>query len=77
MATEKEERFKKIAAARTNRVINDLRLLTNCANKNNYSYTQEEVNQMLRAIEEAIRDLKGAFSKKTSQETKFQFGSKK
>ena len=73
METEKQIRFHKIAEARTNKVINDIRILCNCANRNNYSYTQEEVAQMLRAIDDAVRDLKLAFSDKGSGSKSFSF----
>ncbi len=74
MDKDKHARFHKIAAARTNRIIKDLRLLANCANKNNYAYTQEEAAQMLRAIDEAVRDTKTAFSPKDSRVKPFKFG---
>lgn len=73
MSTEKEERFHKIAEARTNRVIDDLRLLSNCANKNNYSYTKEEVSQMIKAIDDAVRSLKAAFESKDNDGKSFTF----
>lgn len=73
METEKTQRFHKIAEARTNRVIKDIRLLSNCANRNNYSYTPEEVAQMLRAVDEAVRDLKIAFSGKDQAAKSFSF----
>ena len=73
MENEKEQRFHKIAEARTNRVINNIRLLSNCANRNNYAYTQEEVAQMLRAIDEAVRDLKIAFAGKDPASKTFSF----
>lgn len=73
MSNEKQEKFRKIAAARTNRVINDLRILSNCANRHNYTYTQEEATQILRAVDEAVRDLKIAFSAKDGASKAFSF----
>ena len=73
MDNEKQQRFHKIAEARTNRVINDIRLLSNCANRNNYAYTPEEVTHMLRAIDEAVRDLKIAFAGKENTNKTFKF----
>lgn len=73
MENEKRQRFLKIAEARTNRVIHDLDLLANCANTNNYAYTQEEVAQMLRSIDEGVRQLKAAFIEKNNEEKKFRF----
>lgn len=73
MDNEKHERFQRIAEARTNKVINDLRILSNCANTHNYSYTQEEAAQILRAVDDAVKDLKTAFSEKNSGSKTFSF----
>lgn len=69
MENEKQERFHRVAAKRTNRVLNDLRLLSGCANRNNYSYTDAEVAEMFSAIDNALRSAKASFQsgkKKTS-----------
>ena len=51
MSSSKKERFIKIAENRTNTIINTLRLLGNCSNKNNYEYTEEQVKQIFNAID--------------------------
>jgi len=51
---EKEERFIRIAENRTNKVINMIRLLGNCANRNNYQYTNEQVDRIFKAIEKEL-----------------------
>ena len=68
MTNAKKERFMKIAEKRTNNIINTLRLLGNCSNKNNYEYTNEQVKQIFSAIETELRLTKIKFEKK---ETKF------
>jgi len=59
----KEEKFKRIATARTRRILDDLRLLGNCSNTNIYSYTQEDVNKMFSAIEKEVKRVKALFDK--------------
>ena len=59
----KEEKFKRIATARTLRVLEDLRLLGNCANTSTYSYTKEEVNKIFGTIEKEIKRIKALFDK--------------
>ena len=59
----KEEKFKRIATARTLRVLNDLRLLGNCANTSIYSYTQKDVNKIFSAIEKELKRVKALFNK--------------
>jgi hypothetical protein len=73
MNNTKEERFHKIASARTNKVINDLRLLSNCANKNNYAYSAQEVEQMFKAVDEAVKNMKSSYNSKRSPKDSFSF----
>lgn len=58
---EKRERFEKVAVARTNKVLNDLRLLGNCSNKNNYSYSERDIKKIFNAIETEIKKTKSKF----------------
>lgn len=46
----KEERFRKVASRRVKEILNKMRLLKNCANKNNYSYTEEQADKIVSAI---------------------------
>ena len=58
---EKRERFEKVAVARTNKILDDLRLLGNCSNKNNYSYTEKDIKKIFNAIDSEIRKTKSKF----------------
>lgn len=51
----KNERFKRIAAKRTNDVLDKIRLLGNCANKNTYEYSKDEVNKIFNEIEKCLK----------------------
>ena len=66
----KEDKFKRIAAARTLRILDDLRLLGNCANTGTYSYSEEDISKIFSAIEKEVRRIKILFNK---PETKFSF----
>lgn len=68
---EKEERFKRVATNRTNKIIDSIRLLGNCANKSNYEYTDEDVKKIFTAIEAEIRDVKTKYQSK-SKNKKFE-----
>ena len=72
MAKSKRERFIEIAGKRTNRIIDDLHLLGNCSNRNNYEYADEDIKKMFNAIEEALREAKSRYGK-TKGKTKFSF----
>ena len=60
----KKERFVKVAEARTDKIISMIRLLGNCSNKNNYEYTDSQVNQIFEAISSELRSAKEKFKTK-------------
>lgn len=66
MSTEQEkaERFKRVAENRTNKIIDQIRLLGNCANRSNYEYTEEEVKKIFSAIEAELRETKQKYQAK-------------
>lgn len=65
----KEAKFKRIASARTLRILNDLRLLGNCANISTYSYSEADINKIFLALEKETKRVKSLFADK---EVKFE-----
>lgn len=59
----KEERFKRIATARTLRLLNDIRLLGNCANRGNYAYTDADVKKIFETVQKELKTIKVLFEK--------------
>jgi hypothetical protein len=59
----KNAKFKRIASGRTSRILEDLRLLGNCANTGNYTYTENEVTKIFSAIEKELKRTKSLFDK--------------
>jgi hypothetical protein len=59
----KEERFKRIASRRVQEILNKLRLLGNCANKNNYYYNDEQVKRIISVIDDEWKKVKLEFKK--------------
>lgn len=57
----KRERFKRIAAARTNLILNRIRILGHCANKQAYQYTEKDIEKIFFAIEQATKEVKSLF----------------
>lgn len=51
---ERRERFKKVAARRVQKIIDSLESLSNCSNRGNYEYSEEDVRKMFKAIREQI-----------------------
>ena len=58
---EKKERFKRIEEARSNKSIDMIRLLDNCANKKNYDFSREDTDKIIRVLENEIKDFKNKF----------------
>ena len=57
----RRDKFVELAEKRVARVIKDLRLLGNLANKTNYSYDQEDVRQIISTLGRELRNLKKRF----------------
>ncbi|MCX8163721.1 MAG: hypothetical protein N3D10_04190 [Candidatus Micrarchaeota archaeon] len=59
----KNERFKRIASARTQRILYNLRLLGNCASTSYYEYSSEEIEKIFSVIEKEVKRVKSLFDK--------------
>ncbi|MBR6614314.1 MAG: hypothetical protein IKK84_06060 [Clostridia bacterium] len=58
---EKRERFVRIAEKRTNNILEQIRLLGNCSNTNNYTYTEDEIKKIFGVIELQLKEVKNKF----------------
>jgi len=56
-----DERFRRVAEARTNALLSKLRLLGNCANRRTYKYSQEQVDKIFSEINKQIKDARAKF----------------
>ena len=65
----KSERFKRIAAKRTQGVLDALRKLGNCSSKGTYHYSGEEVTRIFVAIDHELRRVKMLFTDKAKNNT--------
>lgn len=65
---EKRERFVRIAENRTNKILEQIRLLGNCSNKHNYDYDEEDVRKIFGVIEQELKEVKLKFSSKSNKE---------
>lgn len=70
MAIDKKSNFKRLAEARTNKVIDGIVLLGNLSNTSYYEYTADEVDAMFEAIEEVLEEQKKRFSPKEHKRQK-------
>ena len=67
----KREKFVRLAEARTNKIIDMLRLLGNCANKSNYDYSDADVQKIFIAIEKELKSAKMKFAVGDTEEDRF------
>ena len=65
---EKRERFVRIAENRTNKILEQIRLLGNCSNKHNYSYTDEDIKKIFSVIENELKEAKIKFTSQVNKE---------
>lgn len=57
----KRDRFVRVAEARTNKVLQMMRLLGNCATPSNYEYSKEDVRKIFDALEKELKNTKNRF----------------
>lgn len=68
----KRQRFIKVAEQRTNKILEMIKLLGNCANTANYEYTEDEVKKVFNAIEKELKNAKSKFTE--DKEEQFKLG---
>ncbi|MFA4891140.1 MAG: hypothetical protein WC604_02190 [Candidatus Gracilibacteria bacterium] len=56
-----KERFKRLATYRTNVILDKVRILGNCSNRQLYEYQAEDVEKMFKVIEQELKLTKAKF----------------
>ncbi|MFJ7637901.1 MULTISPECIES: hypothetical protein [unclassified Peribacillus] len=70
MLETKRDRFVRVAETRTNKIITLMNLLGNCSNKNNYEYTDKDVEKIFLTLENELVLLKEKFEKEPKKKGK-------
>lgn len=70
MTETKNERFRRLAESRGNRLIREIQILSNLSNKKNYAYTPEQVRQLFDPIEDELAKAKAMFDENLPSEGK-------
>ena len=65
-AKDKAHSFERIAERRVTQAVKLLRLIGNLANRRNYTYTEEQVRQIVETLENEVKQLKSRFRQETS-----------
>lgn len=71
MSETKRERFVRLAEARTNKILEMMRLLGNCSSKANYEYTDDDIKQIFSALEKELKNTKNRFLGLDAKEERF------
>lgn len=67
----RHSRFKRLAEARTEKVLDMIDLIGNLSNKSFYEYTDEEIKTIFDAIEKSVKDNKEKFKKDKKKKRRF------
>jgi len=67
---DKRERFVRLAEKRVNNAIRQIELIGNLSNKNNYSYTEQDVKKIIKSLKSSLSKIKNKFN--LDGETKFE-----
>ena len=65
----KAKAFRRIAAKRTVRILDSLRLLGQCSNRRSYEYTDDQITKVFNEIRHAVRDTEQRFRNNSKKVT--------
>ncbi len=71
MEVDKRERFQRLATKRTQKILDQLRLLGNCSNTSNYTYTDDEVKKIFTAIRKELDEQEARFVSDSKKRKRF------
>ena len=67
----KREKFVRLAEARTNKIIEMLKLLGNCSNTGSYEYNEEDIKKIFGEIEKETKNARTRFMSTDTTNKKF------
>ena len=73
MINKKNLNFKRLAEARTNKVLVAINNLSKLSNRQNYDYDDKEVSQIINCLKKEINSLENKFNSQKIIENKFKF----
>lgn len=60
--SDKREKFVRLAEQRVNRALNDIRLIGNLSNRSAYSFTDDDVKKIFKALQKELEQSKARFT---------------
>ncbi len=64
MKETKEDRFKRVAEYRVNKLLDNIRLISNCSNKRMYQWDDAQLRKIWSVIDNELRSCKNQFKTK-------------
>lgn len=58
----KREKFVRLAEKRMDSILKGIELMGNLSNSNNYDFTQEDLNKIIKSLKEAVSDLEHTYN---------------
>ena len=59
----KKDRFRRVASKRVVKLLAGIRSLSKCSNINNYEYSEDDVQKMIRAIKDELKTMETHYKK--------------
>lgn len=66
MGESDREKFVRLANSRVNKAIHSIRIIGNLSNRSNYSYTEDDIEKIFRALQEELKGCRKRFSRERS-----------
>ncbi len=63
----KEQKFRSLAEARLERAVHAIQLIAPLADKNRYTYTDEQVKYIIKNLKESVKTVENAFQGKVEK----------
>ena len=73
MSSKKNINFKRLAEARTNKIISAINNLSKLSNRQNYEYSDKEISQLINCLKKEIGNLEGKFKTQATINNEFKF----
>ena len=67
MSESDRDKFVRLANSRVNKAIRAIRVVGNLSNRSNYSYTEDDVEKIFRALQEELKGCRKRFSRERSE----------
>ena len=72
----KADKFVRLGESRVNKVMEAIGRIEHLANRGNYEYTQEQVDEMFSIMENRLAEVKSRFAPKQAKNNTFSFGTR-